>query len=160
NHFSAPGTVTLSPGTYDVSITSDELGPIKPPVKAGIKVTKGQPTRVPFDLTPASLVAKVIKSGKPIDAELHLRSAGGGEEIAADVSGKFRVWPGRYEILAKLEDGDEILDGPFEIKLGDKLARTINVVRGTLTVVALRGKVADSNAEVQIFRPGASKPLA
>jgi hypothetical protein len=160
NHFSAPGTITLSPGVFDVSISSDALGPLKTPLKT-VRVQKGQHAKVAFDLTPATLIVKVVKGGKPVDAELHVRAAGGGEELTApEVSGRFRLWPGRYEIVAKLEEGDEVLDGPFEVKLGDKLTRTVNVVRGTLTVIAMRGKSAESNAEIEIFRPGAAKPLA
>jgi hypothetical protein len=161
NHFAAPGTVSLSPGVYDVSIDVEGIGSLKPPSKSGVVVTRGQHARVAFDLTPATLNVKVVKAGKPVDAEVHVRAAGGGEDAAPpDASGRYRLWPGRYEIMAKLEDGEELLEGPFEVKLGEKLSRTVSVVRGTITVVTMRGKHAAADAEILVFRPGASKPTA
>jgi hypothetical protein len=161
NHFSAPGTVTLTPGVYDIDVALEGIGGMKAPARPGVKVSRGQSTRIAFDLTPATLAVKVVKSGRPIDAELRVRAAGGGEDVQPpDVSGRFRLWPGRYEIVAKLEDGEEVIDGPFEVKLGEKLSRTISVVRAMLTVVALRGNHAAADAEIEVFRPGASKPSA
>lgn len=161
NHFAAPGTVSLSPGVYNVSIESKVLGPVKSLEKKGVKVTKAASQKIVFDLTQASVRVKVLKSGTPIEAETHVRAAGGGEDAgAADETGVFRLWPGRYEAVVVLPDGDELLDGPFEVQLGQKLERTLNVLRVTLTVNAMRGKAVAADAEILVFRPGAKTPTA
>ncbi|MCK6545831.1 hypothetical protein L6R52_08180 [Myxococcota bacterium] len=159
NHFAAPGTVTLSPGRYDITITSPSLGPLTPP-RQSVDVGRGKHARLVFDLTPATLTVRVVKANKPIDAEVHVRAAGGGADAGPpDVTGAWRLWPGRYELVA-IVDGAEVLDGPFEVKLGEKLARTVTVVRAQLTVIAKRGKSTAADAEVFVFRPGATKPIA
>lgn len=162
NHFAAPGTVTLTPGAYDVSISSRSLGPLPPPARPGVAVARGKHVALGFDLSQASLHVKVVKGGKAIDAEVIVRAAGGGEVVGPPdpVRGAYRLWPGRYEVVARLGEADEVLDGPFEVKLGEVHTRTVSVVRVTLIVTANRGTNAADDAEVLVFRPGASKPTA
>jgi hypothetical protein len=161
NHFAAPGTVMLSPGTYAVSIESAVLGPVKSLEKRDLKVARGAHQKVAFDLTQATLAVQVTKDGQRYDAEVHVRAAGGGEDAGAgDMNNNFKLWPGRYEIVAMLPDGTELLDGPFEVVLGQKISRELKVVRGTLVVNAMRGKSAAADAEILVFRPGATKPTA
>lgn len=161
NHFAAPGTVMLSPGTYAVSIESAVLGPVKSLEKRDLKVTRAGHQKVVFDLTQATLAVQVTKDGQRYDAEVHVRAAGGGEDAGAgDTNNVFKLWPGRYEIVATLPDGMEMLDGPFEVTLGQKISREIKVVRATLVVNAMRGKAAAADAEILVFRPGATKPTA
>lgn len=162
NHFQAPGTITLSPGTYDVSVDGEGLQLPTAPTRSGVRVARGQHVRVAFDLTPATLSVTVQKAGRPIDADVHVRAAGGGPPSGGGgaTNGPFRLWPGRYEIVVRLPDGEEILDGPFEVRLGQKLSRTVTVARAVLIVSAARGKRSEADAEVLVFRPGATKPSA
>jgi hypothetical protein len=91
---------------------------------------------------------------------VRVRAAGGGAELGdPDVSGRYRAWPGRYEVQVTLADGTELLDGPFELGLGEKLERTIEVKRGALVADAFRG-TASADAEVFVYRPGAKAPVA
>lgn len=160
NYFPAPGTVTLSPAVYDLTIASKAAGPLEKVVEPGVRIrARGQTQRV-IDLTPATLSVQVRKNGRPATAELTVRAAGGGASVAPENDGSWRLWPGRYEILARLEDGSEEIDGPFEAKLRARIRRRITFERALLTVRTLRGKAVDADAEVYVFRPGATKPTA
>ena len=49
------------------------------------------------------------------DADVRAVLAGGDEEAAKpQTDGSFRLWPGRYELVVKLADGDQMRDGPFQ----------------------------------------------
>ncbi len=111
-------------------------------------------------LTPATLSAHALKNGAPTEAKLVLRLAGGGETVEPEPDGSWRLWPGRYEIAAELEDGSVEIDGPFLVKLREKLARTVRFERALLTVRAHRGQAIAGDAQVMVYRPGAAKPTA
>lgn len=160
NYFNAPGTVMLSPGAYDLSVVSEAAGPLGIVRSTGHQLTAGAKVKRVFDLTPGTLTVKVLKNGQPVFAELTVQAAGGGAPLTAEANGSYRPWPGRYEIVAKLENGEELSDGPFEVVLGQKLSRTITIERAILTVFAERGKSAASDAEILVFKPGAAKPTA
>ena len=162
NFFAAPGTVSLSPGTYDVTIEPKNAGPIKQTRRTGVVIVARRKSSLRVDLTPAWLTVLVKKSNKrivPNDVRVH--DVGGGDEVAqAQPDGRFRLWPGRYEIVAVLQDGTELRDGPFSVKLGEKITRAVSFSRGTLSVAARRGDATADEAEVFVFRPGAKVPTA
>jgi hypothetical protein len=160
NYFPAPGTVSLTPGTYDLTIDSKAAGPLERVVDSGIAVRAGSTTKRTIDLTPATLSARAVKNGAPTDAKLTVRHAGGGEAVSPEPDGRWRLWPGNYEIAAELEDGTETIDGPFAVKLRDKVERTVRFERALLTVRAHRGKAVADDAEISVYRPGAAKPVA
>lgn len=162
NYFASPGTVSLTPGTYDVVVAPKDGVPVERLRRPRVTVTRGRENKIAFDLTPAKLTVRVRRAGKPLDlAEVLVLAAGGGAEAAkAETDGTFQLWPGRYEILAKLPDGDETRDGPFEVGFGEALTRTIEFTRGTLTVHATRGGAVASDAEITVFKRGAQKPVA
>lgn len=160
NYFTAPGTVQLSPGSYDIAVVSEAAGPLGVVRSTGHQLTAGAKVKRVFDLTPGTLTVKVLKNGQPVFAELVVQAAGGGTALSAEANGTYRPWPGRYEIVAKLESGEELTDGPFEVVLNQKLSRTITIERAVLTVFAERGKAAASDAEIFVFKPGAAKPTA
>jgi len=162
NYFSAPGTVSLSPGTYDVLVKPKGAVAVEVMRRPRVAVVKGKENKIFFDLTPAKVTAKVIRAGKAVpDADVRVVVAGGEEEAAKqETDGSFRLSPGRYELIAKLPDGDTMRDGPFEVGFGESLARTLEFERGQLTVQATRGKTIAEDAEVFVFRKGAQKPIA
>lgn len=160
NYFPAPGTVSLGPGLYDLTIVSKAAGPLEKVVEKDVRVRARGHTRKVVDLTPATLSVRVEKNGRPAEAVLTVRAAGGGASVEPENDGTWRLWPGRYEILAKLEDGSEEVDGPFEARLKQRIRRRIAFERALLTVRTLRGKAVDTDAQVFIFRPGATKPTA
>lgn len=162
NYFSAPGTVSLSPGSYDVLVKPKGGVPVEVLKRPRVVVSKGKDNKIFFDLTPAQLVVKVLRAGKAIgDAEVRAVQPGGGEEVARpEADGSFKLWPGRYELAVKLPDGEELRDGPFEVGFGEKLSRTVEFSRVRLSVHATRGGAAADEAEVFVFKPGAQKPLA
>lgn len=159
NHFSAPGTVTLTPGSYDLSVETPAAGPLGAISRDAVKIGAGRLTKESIDLTPATVTAKAVENGRPVEAALILRAPGGGDAIPPESPGRWRVWPGRYELVAQLEDGTELLDGPFAAELGQRLERVARFERVSLVVVARRGKTL-AEAEVLVFRPGAAKPVA
>lgn len=160
NYFSSPGTVSLSPGNYDITVASDAAGPLKKLQMKNVSIKKRGHTKKVFDLTPASLSIKVLKNWEPAEAKLIVRHAGGGKTVEPGLGGGYRLWPGRYEILATLKNGDEQLDGPFEVELGKAVKREINFKRAVLTVRAMRGQTLEPNAEVFVFKRGAGKPTS
>lgn len=162
NFFPAPGTVSLTPGKYDVTIELTGTGPMTHQSRSGVIVLPSRNTKLKFDVTPATLEVQVLKSGKTVvTADCRVRAAGGGAEAGTtDANGKLRLWPGRYEIVAVLADGTELVDGPFDVALGQRLRRVVRYARGTLSVKASRGSVAAGDAEVSIYKPGAKVPLA
>ncbi len=160
NYFPAPGTVSLSPGKYDVTIELSGPGPEQMTKTTRVSARRNQ--KLKFDVTPATLDVQILKSGRrAVTADFVVRGAGGGKETGAtDANGKLRLWPGRYEIMVSLADGSEIVDGPFDVKLGQRLKRVIRYARGTLNVSATRGPEAAADAEVAVYRPGAKVPVA
>lgn len=89
-----------------------------------------------------------------------VRIVGGGEAIPPEADGKWRLWPGNYEVTAELEDGTQQIDGPFSVKLREKIDRTVKFERAFLTVRAHRGKTVADDAEIFVYRQGASAPAA
>lgn len=162
NYFSAPGTVSLTPGVYDVNVSVKTDAPVDRLRRPRVTVSKGNDNKIFFDITPAKLTVKVTRAQKSIeDGEVKILYAGGGKEAAqAEPDGSYRVWPGRYEILVKLSTGDEARAGPFEVGFGETVNKTIEFSRGTLAVHAMRGKVIAEDAEVSVFKKGAQKPIA
>ncbi len=160
NFFAAPGSVALSPGTYELRLTSPELGPVEELRATGLRVTaRGRTTHV-FDLSRALVTARTLQAERPVAATVELRAAGGGEPIAAEAPNRWRPWPGRYELAGRLDDGTEVVTEPFELQLGTRLEQVIRFERARLTVLVRRGKTLLDDAEVLAFRPGAAKPLA
>jgi hypothetical protein len=160
NYFPAPGTVSLTPGTYDLTIESKAAGPLERVVEPNVAVHAGATARRTIDLTPATLSVRATKNGAPTEAKLVVRIVGGGEAIEAQADGKWRLWPGNYEIAAALEDGTQTIDGPFAVKLREKIDRTVKFERAFLTVRAHRGKTVADDAEIFVYRQGASAPAA
>ncbi|MFO0723744.1 MAG: hypothetical protein U1E65_08190 [Myxococcota bacterium] len=162
NYFSAPGTVSLTPGVYDVNVAVKTDAPIDRLKRPRVTVTKGNDNKIFFDITPAKLSVKVTRAGKNVeDADVKVLFAGGGSEAThAETDGSYRVWPGRYEIVVKLPAGDEARAGPFEVGFGENVNKTIEFSRGMLAVHAMRGKAVAEDAEVFVFKKGAQKPIA
>lgn len=159
NFFDAPGPCVLTPGRYMVNIESKAakgLGELK---KTEVVIKAKQTSKLSFDLSQATLRATITKNGQPIKGIVEVREPGGGKVIARMASTEVRLWPGRYELVARLPDGSENVDGPFEVKLGEKVQRTVAFHRSQLTVQALRGPAPEPKAKVLIFRPGAAKPI-
>jgi len=160
NFFEAPGPVALTPGRYNVTIeapAAKALGALK---KADVEVKAGRTTKVAFDVSQATLRASITKNGRKIPGIVEVREPGGGKVVARMSKTGVRLWPGRYEVVARLPDGSESVDGPFDLKLGEKVHRTIAFRRANLTVLALRGPAPEPQAQVQVYRRGAAKPLA
>jgi hypothetical protein len=152
--------VSLSPGTYDVAAS-----PASVPDKLRrprVVVVAGKENKIFFDVSPARVRPRVVRGGKPLDIfDAELREAGGGRVVAAlGDDGSIPVAPGRYELVVRLGDGSELVDGPFEVGFGETVERRVEFARGSLTVVGLVGGKASSDAKVLVFRPGAEKPLA
>jgi hypothetical protein len=158
NFFPVPASVALSPGTYEVKLAPRTEGAF-PEQRRTVEVSAGRKSRLALVVARASLRVRLV--GDIGDAPVvRVRAAGGGAELGdPDVSGRYRAWPGRYEVLVTLADGTELLDGPFELGLGEKLERTIEVKRGALVADAFRG-TASADAEVFVYRPGAKAPVA
>jgi hypothetical protein len=160
NFFTAPGSVALSPGTYELRLTSPELGPVEELRAPGLRVTARGRTAHVFDLSRALVTARALQADRPVAATIELRAAGGGEAIAAEAPNRWRPWPGRYELVGRLEDGTELVTEPFELELGTRLEQVLRFERARLTVLVRRGKTLLHDAEVLAFRPGAARPLA
>jgi hypothetical protein len=162
NYFSAPGSVSLSPGAYDVLVKPKGGVPVEVLRRPRIAVAKGRENKIFFDLTAAKLAVKVVRAGRAVmDADVRVVEAGGGAEAAKpEPDGTFRVWPGRYEVVARLPSGDEARSAPFEAGFGEKLDKVVEFLRGSLVVRALRGKTVAEDAEVSVFKKGAQKPVA
>lgn len=160
NYFEAPGPVTLSPGVYDLTIAADAAGPLGPQRIEGVRVTKKRRTERALDLTRATLTVRIVKNGNPVGfAEVDVHAAGGGSSVAPETDGAFRLWPGRYEIVARLESGAELTDGPFSVSLGQRVTKTLAFDRAFITVRARRGPT-DVDAKVFVYKHGATKPIA
>jgi hypothetical protein len=160
NYFSAPGPATLTPGRYSLGILSDAAQPLgewKPPA---VEVKPNKLTKLRVDLTPATLSVTVDKNGRPADAKVTVHEPGGGRVLATLVDGKTTLWPGRYELRAVLKDGAEQVEGPFTVALGDKLVRKLSFKRAYVVVTAARGPAPEPAAKVQLYRAGATKPVA
>jgi hypothetical protein len=162
NYFASPGTVSLTPGLYDVIVAPAIELPVTKLRRPRVSVSKGKENKIAFDLSPARLSVRVRRSGKAVElAEVQVVAAGGGREAAKPESdGSYLLWPGRYEIVARLPDGDETTDGPFEVGFGESLSRTIEFSRGVLTVHVTRGSAVADDAEIFVYRKGAQKPLS
>ncbi|MEQ9501307.1 MAG: hypothetical protein RIT81_30845 [Deltaproteobacteria bacterium] len=159
NYFEAPGPVTLSPGRYTVAIDAAAAGPLGEQ-RRDVEVRRKRTTKERVDFTRATLVVRVVKNGRPVGfAEVRVHAAGGGDAVKPEADGAFRLWPGRYEITAKLESGATLTDGPFDVALGEKVTRQLAFDRAFLTVRARRGSTAVS-AKVFVYKHGATKPLA
>ncbi|MCB9652141.1 MAG: hypothetical protein H6730_36900 [Deltaproteobacteria bacterium] len=160
NFFSAPGPVTLTPGRYGLGVLSgaaQPLGELHPPA---VEVRAKKEARVKIDLTPATLEVTVEKNGRPADAAVTVREPGGGTVLATMKGGKTILWPGRYEVHAVLENGDAQIEGPFDVKLGDRIVRKLSFETAYLIVSAARGPAPEPTARVQVYRAGAAKPVA
>jgi len=158
--FVAPGTVALSPGAYDVAAAPANLADkLRRP---RVLVVAGKENKIFFDVSPARVRPKVVRGGKPLDIfDAELREGGGGKVVATlGDDGSIPVAPGRYELVVRLGDGSELVDGPFEVGFGETLERRVEFARGSLTVVGLVGGTPSSDAKVLVFKPGAEKPLA
>ncbi len=159
NFFEAPGPAVLSPGRYSVTIEAEgakALGRVK---KGDLIVKAGRTTKVSFDLSQATLRASITKNGRATAGIVEVREPGGGKLVARIAKLGVRLWPGRYELVAKLPDGSEKIDGPFEVKLGEKIHRKIAFRRASLRVMAHRGPAPETAAQVLVYKPGAAKPL-
>lgn len=159
NYFEAPGPVTLSPGKYTLAIDAAAAGPLGEQ-RMDVEVSARARTKKRIDFTRATLVVRVEKNGRPVGfAEVHVRAAGGGDEVKPEADGAFRLWPGRYEISAKIESGAVLSDGPFDVTLGEKLTRRLAFDRAFVTIYAQRAaqRVA---ATAYVYRRGATKPIA
>lgn len=160
NYFEPPAVVTLSPGPYDLAITTDAAGPLGKQRMENVVVKSRRLTSKKLDLTRATLSVRVEKNGSLVDfAQVVVRRAGGGAEIRPEDDGAFRLWPGRYEIQTKLESGAKTTDGPFEVKLGQKLTRVLTIDRAFVTVTAKRGKDR-VQTKIFVYKRGATTPLA
>jgi hypothetical protein len=159
-YFTAPGSAVLSPGKYDVLIEPGGSDKLRSEKRRNVEVQKKKDKRILFDLSPAMLSVKVQREKKTVEAlEIVVREAGGGSEASKpEADGTWRLWPGRYEIAVKLGDGTQLTDGPFELGYGEKASRLVEFTSGTLTVVPVRGKTVASEAEVFVYKPGASAP--
>ncbi len=159
NYFEAPGPVTLSPGKYTVAIDTPVAGPLGEQ-RVDVEVSRRGHTKKRFDFTRATLVVRVEKNGRPVGfAEVQVFAAGGGAEVKPEADGAFRLWPGRYEISAKLESGATLSDGPFDVALGERLTRRLAFDRAFVTVRAKRGD-GEVAAMAYVYRRGATKPIA
>lgn len=159
NFFDAPGPAVLSPGRYSATIEAEgaeALGPIK---RSDLVIKAGRTTNISLNITQAVLRASIFKNGRATAGIVEVREPGGGKLVARIAKLGVRLWPGRYELVAKLPDGSEQIDGPFEVKLGDKIHRKITFKRASLRVLALRGPAPETGARILIYRPGAAKPL-
>lgn len=154
--------MSLSPGAYDVLVKPKGGVPVEVMRRPRIAVAKGRENKIFFDLTAAKLAVKVVRAGRAVvDADVRVVEAGGGAEAAKpEPDGTFRVWPGRYEVVARLPSGDEARSAPFEAGFGEKLDKVVEFLRGSLVVRALRGKTVAEDAEVSVFKKGAQKPVA
>jgi hypothetical protein len=159
NHFPAPGTVSLTPGTFDLNVASPALGPIEKILDPNVVVRPRAETKRTLDLTPASVSVEVTKNGAKLEVPVSIRDVGGGAVVEPQADGRWRLWPGRYEAVAVVDESVQI-DGPFEVKLRDRIVRRIAIELARLTVRTMRGKAVAADAEVLVFRPGASKPVA
>jgi hypothetical protein len=161
-YFTAPGSTVLSPGKYDVLIEPGGADKLRSEKRRNILVEKKRDRKIVFDLTPAQVVVAAQRDKHAVESvELSVLEAGGGAAAkAAEADGSYRLWPGRYEIVARLPDGAEARDGPFEVGYGEKLRRVIEFSLGTLTVTPLRGGAVAAEAEVFVYRPGASAPAS
>lgn len=160
NFFEAPGAAVLSPGKYNVTVSAEAakaLGDVK---RSDVVVRARRTTKVTVDLSQATLQVDVRENGQPAKAIVEVREAGGGDVVARLGQADVRLWPGRYELVAKLPDGSEKVDGPFEVALGQRVKRKISFERAQLEVEALRGPAPEVEARVLVFRRGAAKPTA
>ena len=160
-HFDAPGEVSIRPGTYEVRIEPRKKLPFPAPRRGEVEIRARRTTRVAFDITQATLQARLRKNGRSVVAnDIRVVRAGSDEEVGRALpDGRFRLWPGRYEIVAELASGEEVRDGPFEVELGQTVSRTLEITRGVLTVDAFRGTAVAGEAMVNVYRPGAKVPL-
>lgn len=161
SYFAVPDGVVLSPGEYRVRVEAKLDGQLRVR-ETRLQVHKGRETRHTTSFTPARLVVEVKRAGRRVEIQtISVRAAGGGKEAGQpNFDGEYVLWPGRYEIEAKLTNGDVATDGPFSVEWGQRLSRTLEVTHGTLTISARRGGAVVEEAKLQVFRPGAAKAAA
>ena len=160
-HFRLPGSVVLSPGEYRVRIEAAIDSPVKTQ-EARVTVHKGRQTKHSAKFVPGRLVVEVKRAGRSVEIQsINVRAAGGGKDAGQpNFDGEYMLWPGRYEIIAKLANGDVLSDGPFDIQWGQRLLRTLEVTHGMLSVKAMRGGAVVGSTKILIFKPGAAKATA
>lgn len=158
SYFRVPDVIVLSPGEYRVRVEAKIDGPVKIQ-EAKLTIHKGRETKHRAKFHPAKLIVEVKRAGRRVEIQnISVHAAGGGKDVGQpNFDGEYVLWPGRYEILAKLTTGDEVADGPFEVSWGERLVRTLEVAHGTLTVSAKRGGAVVKAAKIQVFKPGAAK---
>ena len=157
NYVSVKDEAVLSPGKYRLAIESPHLGPLKKVERENIVIEAGRRTKVKVDVTPAILTVEVLGNKERVVAEFLVRHVGGGDVVGRpDRSGQVRLWPGRYEVVVKLPSGEELIDGPVRVALGERVTRRIQLKRVKLTVSAKKGDSMVSDAKVLIFRSGAT----
>lgn len=160
-YFAVPDSVVLSPGEYRLRVEAKIDGPVKVQ-ETRVVVSKGKETKHRARFVPGRLVVEVKRAGRRVEIQsISVRLAGGGKDAGQpNFDGEYVLWPGRYEIVATLANGDVLSDGPFEVQWGQKLQRTLEVSHGTLTVSAVRGGAVVAGAKIQVFKPGAAKATA
>ncbi len=160
-HFRLPGQVVLTPGEYRVRIEANIDSPVKMQ-EARVTVHKGRHTKHSAKFHPTRLVVEVKRAGRSVEIQsIRVRSAGGGKDAGQpNFDGEYILWPGRYEIIAELANGDTLSDGPFEVQWGQRLLRTLEVTHGMLSVKAIRNGRVVTSARILVFKPGAAKSAA
>lgn len=146
----------VRPGRYRLWVEGPLAGPSGRHELGNVDVVAERTARVRADLSPARLEVDVV--GSP-PRELRLLEAGGGREVPPVGPGRWRPWAGRYELELELEDGSALTDGPFEVRLGANITRTVVVERPEMTVTVARGGANVRGAQVRIYRPGGAEPL-
>lgn len=160
-YFAVPDSVVLSPGEYRLRVEAKIDGPVKVQ-ETRVSVAKGKESKHRARFLPGKLVVEVKRGGRRVEIQsISVRLAGGGKDAGQpNFDGEYVLWPGRYEIVATLANGDVLSDGPFEVQWGQKLQRTLEVSHGTLTVSAVRSGAVVAGAKIQVFKPGAAKAAA
>ncbi len=149
----SPGRALLRPGLYQLTVHGPAAGPTRrhelPPATVGAKRT----AVVRADLSPAEVRVNEKAS------ELVLREAGGGPVVPPTAPGVWRPWAGRYELERQGPSGKTLVDGPFEVGLGERVVRDIADDDAELRVDARRRGAPVKDAQVRVFRPGAGAPV-
>ncbi len=142
-----PRILPLAAGDYDVVVTAVNLSGAPRIHFNGVKLAAGQTIEKVADFSAGELSVEVVRNGKPSDAVIQVFPVGKNEAVAGGRSSstnpfKFRLLPGRYEVVVK---SNEIAGGP-SVKLTDinvegagQIKRTADFSTGTLRIGAVRG---------------------
>lgn len=150
-----PGEAVLAPGRYALHVEGRMAGPTGRWPLPELEVKAKSRQRLRYDLSPA--VVELEVEG-PSDASVVLRQAGGGEDVPPS-GGVYRCWAGRYEVAVAIDGREVMVDGPFEVALGQTVKRAIEVPVHTLSLQATAEGQPAPGAVLRVYRPGAGRPV-